>query len=297
MADAVVTPIEAALTVQYETTEEQIALLGASLKGVTFGTPEDYKNGVKHIAQVRGLRTAVEKRRKELKADSVAYGKRVDAAAHKLTDLIEAIEAPLLAGKKAVDDEEARLKLEKERADIIALEAENTRKREAAEAAARVAREADEKRIAEAAAKLAADQARAAEANKAIAEQQRIESERLALEKKKIDAQQSAVAAQQAEIERQAKEAARIGAERCQREEAERQAIADAETARVEAARLEAMKPEIERVRGFAVSVRAFALTLPELQSIECQKAIGWAAGMLAKVATGLEKFNGKVGA
>ena len=56
------------------------------------------------------------------------------------------------------------------------------------------------------------------------------------------------------------------------------------------------MKPEIERVRGFADNVRAFAETLPHFESAECQEAIDWAAGMRANIANGLEKFNGSVG-
>ena len=160
---------ETPLVVQYDVSVEAIAQLAEDLAGVTFDTPEKYKDGVKKIAQVRGMRTAVEKRRKDLKASSLEFGRKVDAAARTLTDRLEAIETPLLAAKKAVDDEDERLKKEKERADLIALEAKLKADREAAEAAAKLIREADEKQIAEERARLdAAGRRSEAEANKAM---------------------------------------------------------------------------------------------------------------------------------
>ena len=301
MADSVVIPIEAALTVRYETTEEQIAELALSMKGVVFDTPENYKDGVKRIAQVRGLRTAVEKRRKELKADSLAYGKRVDAAAQKLTDLIEAIENPLLEKKKAVDDEEERLKKEKERADLIALEAKLKADREAAEAAAKVEREADEKRVSRGGRQVGPP------IRYALTRQTR-RSPRCSGSSASGWPRRSANStrsrrrsiAHEAEIDRQAKEAEQAEKKRLKREEAERQAVADAEAARVEAARLEAMKPIAGRSSACAASPTTSGRS-PRRSRIssspECQEAIGWAAGVLAKVANGLEKFNGRVGA
>lgn len=287
MADTVVTPIETALAVRYETTEEQIAQLGASLKGVTFDTPENYKNGVKSIAQVRGLRTAVEKRRKELKADSVAYGKRVDAAAHKLTDLIEAIETPLLAAKKAVDDEEERLKKEQERADLIALDARLTAEREAAEAAAKVERDAEGARLAAERERLAAEKIQQEEANRVAAEAQRVERE-------KLDAQRAELRKQQEAIEAANKEAQRLESERQQREQAERDRLAAEEAARVEAVRLDAIRPDVEKVHAYASEIRSLADRAPAVESAECRKALDWAIGRLTAAAGGLEAFKGK---
>src|SRR5205823_6825864 len=85
-------PVEGALVMRYETTLGAIAQLGEQFKGLSFDTPEDYERGRKAIAVLRDKRVAVEKRRKELKADSLAFGRKVDAAAAELTSAIEAIE-------------------------------------------------------------------------------------------------------------------------------------------------------------------------------------------------------------
>lgn len=283
------TATDAALTVRYETSEEQIAELGASLKGVTFDTPENYKIGVKHIAQVRTLRTAVEKRRKDLKADSIAFGKRVDAAAHRLTDLLEEIETPLLTAKKAVDDAEEIAKREKERADLIALEAKLKADREEAEAAAKVEREAEEARLAAERERLAAEKAQQEEANRAVRESQMAERAKLDAEKAELRRQQDAIDAAN-------REAARLETERRQREQGERDRLAAEEAAKAEAARLESLRPEIEKVHAFAAEIRLLADREPVVESVECRRALDWAIGKLTSVANGLDAFKGKTG-
>lgn len=281
---------EPALTVQYETTEAQIAELGRSFVGVTFDTPESYKNGVKHLAQVRGLRTAVEKRRKDLKADSLAFGKRVDAAAHHLTSLLEAIETPLLTAKKAVDDAEEIAKREKERADLIALEAKLKAEREEAEAKAKVEREAEEARLAIERERLAAQQAQYEEANRVAVEAQRAE-------RAKLDAEKAELSKQQEALDAANREAARVETERRQREQAERDRLAAEEAAKAEAARLEAMKPDIAKVHGFASAIRNICNTAPAFDDGHpCAKAINWATDRICAIANGLDAFRGKTG-
>lgn len=65
---------------------------------------------------VKNHRVAVEKKRKELKADAWAYGKMVDSEAKRLTAMLEPIEEHLAAEEQAVLDEKARIQREKEEA-------------------------------------------------------------------------------------------------------------------------------------------------------------------------------------
>lgn len=71
-------------------------------------TPLD-KDGYKKITEAIKLvvskRTAVEKKRVELKADSLAYGKAVDARAKEITAMLEPIESYLKTQKDAIDAE------------------------------------------------------------------------------------------------------------------------------------------------------------------------------------------------
>ena len=71
-------------------------------------TPLD-KDGYKRITEAIKLvvskRTAVEKKRVELKADSLAYGKAVDARAKEITALLEPIESYLKTQKDSIDAE------------------------------------------------------------------------------------------------------------------------------------------------------------------------------------------------
>jgi hypothetical protein len=85
---------------------------------------KNYEVVRKGISEVVGLRTSVEKRRKELKADSLEYGRRVDSAAKSIKDRLVAIETPLKAAKGKVDDakrleKERKAKIEKDRVDGI----------------------------------------------------------------------------------------------------------------------------------------------------------------------------------
>src|SRR6201989_3089420 len=66
------------------------------------------------IADIRVHRTAVEKRRKELKAGALEYGRKVDAEAARITVALESIEQPLKLIKDEIDSERARLKAEEE---------------------------------------------------------------------------------------------------------------------------------------------------------------------------------------
>lgn len=63
------------------------------------------------------LRTMVEKRRVELKADSLAYGRRIDGFAKFMTAAIESVEEPIRKKIKDVDDAKEREK--KDRKSVV----------------------------------------------------------------------------------------------------------------------------------------------------------------------------------
>ncbi len=186
--------------------------------------------------EVRKYRTKVEEVRKALKADSLEYGRRVDAEAKRITGLILEVEGDLQAKETAIEQERLRIAQEAQRA----LEARRAQRVEAlrvagiefdglsycsrycetrlqqseidsledANFALLVQGAAQAKQEAEAAA-LAAEQARqAAEA----AERARLQAEQEALRE-----QQRALAAERAAMEAERAELARLRAAEAQR--------------------------------------------------------------------------------
>lgn len=65
--------------------------------------------------KVKGIRINVEKRRVELKEDSLKYGRAVDAEAKRITALLSPIEAHLEAEEKRITEEKERIKEEEKR--------------------------------------------------------------------------------------------------------------------------------------------------------------------------------------
>jgi hypothetical protein len=96
--------------VKYNVTFAQIAKLEQKYAVV----PEDlsvkanYELVRKAVSHVKGLRVDVEKRRKELKADSLAWGRKVDGAAKELTEKLVTIEEPFATAKKDYDAAEEK---------------------------------------------------------------------------------------------------------------------------------------------------------------------------------------------
>lgn len=290
-------PAEAPV-VKYSPSDAAIAAKKAELSAVVAGAPdlvktaEGYERVHKAAMQLVPMRTAIEKRRKVLKAESLAYGRMVDAEAHRLTGLIEEIETPLRAALKAADEEkqreadrivaeekakaeaaekakrdaeEARLRtireeLEREKARLAEEEAKRDaeRKRVEAEQAAERLRLAEEQR------KL--DEARRAEEERAAAAK-RAEEEKLRAEREKIETERRAVREEQErldrlEFERQARE--RAAEEARQQAERDRLAAEAAEKARLaaeaeEARRVEAARPDVEKMHLFGRALKSVA--------------------------------------
>jgi chromosome segregation ATPase len=182
--------------------------------GIDAATSDGYKLAVRGRALFRDTRVGIEKRRKELKADALAYGRNVDECAKNLTALVEPTETELDAKIKAVDSEKARIK-----------QAEETRKREELEAKVRAEQEAEAARLL------------------AIRKE---EERKLAAERKRLAAEQLRLDAQRREQE----EAARVERERMERELAEARAkIAEEQRLSKLAADAEAERVRLERKR------------------------------------------------
>lgn len=160
--------------------------------------------------EVRGIRIDIEEKRKELKALSLEVGRAVDNEARRLTAGVSVIEKHLHDQRRVVEDEQKRIKDEKERSEQLELERfrkaeeeeqERIRKEKEDELRAeqdrlekiRLEQEEKERKIKEAQDKIEADK-------KAIAE------DKSRIEREKIEAVQAKKKAEQDEKDRIARE-------------------------------------------------------------------------------------------
>jgi fused signal recognition particle receptor len=241
--------------------------------------------------EVKGKRIEVEKRRKEYKAEALAWNKKVDTAANKIFKLLEPIETHLQAEEDKITKEKARIKAEEERRiqevaqDRVNQMAQFGKVMPFAEALsisdgeffaklniAKSEYEAEQARLTaenkareEEAARLAAERAELERLRKEEAAKRKAEEDRLAAERAKIEADRMAVEAAKreqerlAELERAKKEAAEKAIKEAV-EKAEREAKAKAEAERLaqeEAARQEALRPDKEKLVVFAKALLA----------------------------------------
>lgn len=207
--------------VEYSKTEAALSDLSAKYKGVLYDctTREGLVAATKGRAELRDLRIALEKTRKQIKEPALRRSQLIDTEARRITAELESLEDPIDA---QIKKEEARKEFERTRAEREA--------KEKAEAEERARREAEEKRIAEERAKLAAERAALEAAQRAKDEEER--QRRL-----KIEAEERAARMRIEEEERKA---------RLAREEADRQARAVREA---EEAKLKAERDRIEAER------------------------------------------------
>ncbi len=118
MEDRVITQteeyIEKALK-QYTVTDAEIAKLNDKYMSLKINGQEDVK-GYRVVRsarmEIKGKRIDVEKKRKELKEESLKFGKAVDGEAKRITALLLPIETHLTEQEKTIDDEKARIKRE-----------------------------------------------------------------------------------------------------------------------------------------------------------------------------------------
>lgn len=118
--------------VEYSVTDSQIEVWKKMYTGLKIeGEGKDRKksyNVVKDaLTVIKDQRISVEKKRKELKSDALAWGKKVDGEAKRIKALLEPLEVELKATKQAEDNIEverkaAEAKKEQEIADLIKCE-------------------------------------------------------------------------------------------------------------------------------------------------------------------------------
>lgn len=90
----------------YDVTEEGLSMLEEQWETV----PDCHEKAAYElvrvgIREVVSLRTGIDSRRKELKADALEYSRKVDATAKEISSRVEAVEGKLKAAKQVVDDE------------------------------------------------------------------------------------------------------------------------------------------------------------------------------------------------
>src|SRR5690242_13239142 len=88
-------PKQTSLSEKFAVTDDYLAEMREKATGLNCLTADGYEQTRLAIADCRTLRVRVEKTRKELKEDSLKYGRMVDAEAKRITAAIEAIENPL----------------------------------------------------------------------------------------------------------------------------------------------------------------------------------------------------------
>ena len=237
---------------KFNVNDAEIAALAERVQGRTADTPDGYKLVMAGLSDCRKIRVAVEKRRKELKADAIKWGKSVESEANRLKSLVIDIEEPLKASREEADQRQREI----EEAELRAAE-EAKRIKEEQE---RLKRKAEE--IAERAERQKKHEAEMERERKAM--QQAAEADRIAREKheeemrlvrEEVEAEQREAAAARAEAQaildkqREAREA---------EEEKERQEIARREQqARdiQDKEEWERVKPELELIDNYCQHV------------------------------------------
>lgn len=111
---------------KYDVADAAIAAMAERAAGLSIDGLED-KAGLSRVREarieVRDLRVRVEKTRKELKADALAYGKAVDGEARRIREQLEPIEAGLKEQEDAIASEKAAIALAQREAKEAALQA------------------------------------------------------------------------------------------------------------------------------------------------------------------------------
>jgi hypothetical protein len=282
--NADVIELEESRVIRFDVTDTAIAKLKTELTGLT-----DYKAVSNGIAVVRDLRVSVEATRKALKEDSLAWGRKVDAEAKRITDALKSIEEPLRLVKQQIDDAKEAAKKAAEAARIAEVERrlKSFEDLEYAISPYKVERFTDaefcdelEKASAkfrevlaaraEAKAKAEADRLKAIADEAARAEAVRIEREQLAAERKKLEAEKA-----------ERDEANRIASELMTKErealKAEREAIAKADFDRQAKVQAEAdakqriedeAKAEANRLKLEAENAKRLEALRPDIEKV-----------------------------
>lgn len=248
-ADGVIVPANWQSLVQFGVADAAIAELSEQYMPLRVDGLEDSKGlAVVHEARmvVKNLRVQVEKKRKELKADSLEYGRAVDGEAKRITALLAPIEEHLNAQEQAVLDEKARIKREAEERKAVALQVRmDALAAVGSYPVATIVEGMDDERFAQFLGEATATYQECKRINEAEAERQRVERERLEAEQRKLEEERAALEAERAEIEKAKRQA----------EQAELSRIAEeakALASEAERVRVEALRPDLERLASVA---------------------------------------------
>jgi chromosome segregation ATPase len=268
----------AAIVAAYPVTAEGVAEALAPLRASSFETPATYREGVKAIATCRALRGQIEERRKELKADSLAFGRGVDEVARQLTGLVEAVEQPMKLAKDEVDRAKEQAKREAAEAERRIVEDRIRAEREAEELAMRAKRQAEEAELVE--------QRRALEADRkaAAAERAALQAERDAAAMELQEIRQRKAAAER-------EQAARALAERLAAE-AEEQRINALEYEQARKKRLAALAPDREQIKRWAAEIQALAHNAPSCSDESARSLVNAVTDELSERARSLREWT-----
>jgi hypothetical protein len=257
--------------VKYSVTDEALEqyrkeFLPLTIKGL------DDQAGYEKVKEARlfikGERVNVEKKRVELKATALEYGRAVDSEAKRITLAIEEVENHLMAEQKKIDNEVARIKFETEQRAVLpermaklaeldaTMSEDEVLKLDGPAFVAVLNRFLSEKLERQRLAQEETERSQTAEQGRIEAEKKRIEDKRLEAEREERH---------KAEVEqakREAAEQARLQAEiDAKRKEDER--IAAEATAKAEAERIEAERPDTQKLADLAF--RLATVPFPEV--------------------------------
>lgn len=289
--------------------DETITLFRKQYTGLTITDDESEKAVRKARADVKRVRVAVEKRRKELKADVLERGRLIDGEAKRITKLLTEVEQPLIDEIKRVDDEREAAERAKIEAELEAKRKAERERIEAEQKAALERAEAQQREIEAQQAQLAKDRAEWAAARKAEAEAQAAEKARIEEEQA---AQRAELEAARQQIEAQRQENERIERERLEREQAEREAkelaereaaeakakaereAAEAKQREIEAAaeakRQEALRPDREKALALAAALAE--IDFPSSDDSEAEEIFRRAEERVSASINSLESFG-----
>jgi hypothetical protein len=216
---------------------------------------------------IKNHRVEVEKRRKELKADALEWGRKVDAEAKRITGLLEPIESHLQKEEDAIEAEKERIR----NAERLRQEAEARAKAEAEAAKLKAEQEAEAARLRVEREKLAEQQRIIDEERRKIEEEKHKLAEIEAEKTRKIQAEQARLAAIEAvKLREIANEQIRKETEERVKKETEariarEKAIAEMNEAREKARQQRALALRPDKEKLLAVADEVAAITVPQL--------------------------------
>ncbi len=297
--------------VKYDVTEAAVAQMKELYMGLTItdlDNQEEFQAVHDGRMVVKNHRVSVEKKRKELKADALEWGRKVDTEAKRIFALLKPVEDHLAGEEKKVTDEKKRIEAEKEAVEKVQIQTrvdtlftygvvmpyfdvamlsddDYSKTLETAKTAYNVeqhrlekerkAKEAEEKKLAEDRAEIE----RIKEEQEAKAKEQEEKEKALQAEKDKLEANKKAEEDRKNReaFEKKAAEDAKIQAEKDAQAKAEREVkeLKEKEEREVaEKARREELKPDKEKLLNWIKTFNQTNFPTPRLESKEACKIL-----------------------